>query len=171
MKTYFKVFLAFIVVFSISQNVWGETKTTYQLEELKWLSGSWLDHPKQNKVFETIWSPIRGDAMVGTTRVVWQGQLAYYEMLTMRQEATGIYYRFDYYDKKSGFKLTDTNRFKLTRLSHQKAVFEHVTSKDELTLEINRDGRLQGAWLDKSKPGSKPKTGYRLKKLTENEIK
>jgi Domain of unknown function (DUF6265) len=82
MKSIFKKIIVSIIFLSLFQAGSADT-SEYQLEDLSWLSGHWLDYPKENKIFETIWSPVRGNSMVGTTRVIWQSELAYYEMLTM----------------------------------------------------------------------------------------
>ena len=167
---------AIFISICLSTSAFAKSNNQYELKDLSWLTGTWLDSPKQYKEFETLWSPVRGNSMVGTTRVVWKGELAFYEILTMIQNSEGIFYRFDYYNKKldqksdqksgqkSEYKMIETNRFKLIHLEHQKAVFKHMKSNDELTLEITKDGLLQGAWLDKSKPGNKAKIGYRLTK-------
>jgi hypothetical protein len=58
----------------------------------------------------------------------------------------------------------ESESFHLLKIEKQKAVFKHVGSDDELTLEINAYGRLQGSWLRKSASGNNLKIGYRLKK-------
>ncbi len=156
-----------VLLFNLYHSVSANNGSEYRLAQLSWLTGSWLDYPKKDKVFETIWSPIRGSAMVGMTRVIWQGEMVYYESLTLMENGKGIFYRFDYFDKKQGYQLVDTNSFRLIKLEKRKATFVLVGGNDELVLEINADNQLQGSWFDKSKPESKPKIGYKLKKVSD----
>ncbi len=117
------------------------------INDLAWLSGLWVQQG-DNTVTEVMWSPPRGSTMVGTYRKLKDGEVQYYEILTMRSDEDGIEYRFDLYDSRDDFAIPVVTRFRLAELSKHNARFVgrfNGTDRDaELTIEINSDGRLLG---------------------------
>ena len=117
------------------------------IDDLPWMTGLWVQQ-QGDTVTEVMWSPPRGNMMVGTYRKLKGGEVQYYEILTMRSDSHGIEYRFDLYDSRDDFAAPVVTRFRLAELSKNKARFVgrfNGTDRDaELTIEISSDGRLLG---------------------------
>jgi len=118
-----------------------------KIDDLSWMTGLWVQQ-QGDTMTEVMWSPPRADTMVGTYRKFKDGDLLYYEILTMRTDRRGIEYRFDLYDSRDDFAIPVVTRFRLTELSKNNARFVgrfNGTDRDaELTIEISDVGRLLG---------------------------
>lgn len=117
------------------------------IDDLAWMTGLWLQQ-QNDTITEVMWSPPRGNTMVGTYRKLKDGEVLYYEILTMHANPEGIEYRFDLYDSRDDFAAPVITRFRLAELTKNNARFIgrfNGTDRDaELTIEINSDGRLLG---------------------------
>jgi len=117
------------------------------IDNLAWMTGLWVQQ-QNDTVTEVMWSPPRGNTMVGTYRKLKDGEVLYYEILTMRADPEGIEYRFDLYDSRDDFAAPVITRFRLAELTKTKAQFIgrfSGTDRDaELTIEISSDGRMLG---------------------------
>ena len=130
------------------------------LQDLAWLTGTWLQERDDGATIEVIWGAPRGDAMVGTWRTIKDGELKAYEILTMRQTDEGITYRFDLYRKAARFVAPGSTSFKLVELDGKRALFDLEDGPGRITIEITGEGRLRGAWSDPEKPDLPPTIGY-----------
>lgn len=141
----------------VSASAWAAGET---LVELDWLSGTWVEKREDGTVIEVIWSAPGGDAMVGTWRVVKDGEMRAYEMLTMRQTDEGVFYRFDLYREAATFDAPGKTVFKLSSIKARRAVFDLVEGAGRITSEIIDGGRLRGALSNPEQPDLPPVVGY-----------
>lgn len=128
-----------------------------KLSDLAWLQGTWVEERDEKTIIEVTRSKPVGDAMVGTWRVVKEGEMRACEILTMRQTSEGIFHRFDLYRNTDNFDAPRKTVFKLISVDDQRAILDLEEGDGQLTIEITDSGRLRGAWSD---PGQPPVVGY-----------
>ena len=139
----------FTLVFLLtSQTVYAQSVASPGLDDLAWISGTWVSGSPEDTQTEVIWSERRGDGYVGTWRTISGNELAAYEMLTLVQRPTGIEYRFDLFRESSDFVSPATNRFLLEEARDGYARFRHTEQNASLTFVRDEEGRLTGTWID-----------------------
>jgi len=135
----------------------------HSLDDLSWLTGHWIDTRDPEKPIEVRWNAANGNAMVGTWRKNNGNSLAYYEMLTMREIASAVFYRFDFFEKDEAtglFAQSSSTRLELMEARLDFAVFKIVGEENwKLTMEIE-DGVLSGWMEDTNKPDAEKFYSY-----------
>ncbi|GMU72066.1 MAG: hypothetical protein AMXMBFR42_15250 [Burkholderiales bacterium] len=82
------------------------------LGPLAWLSGCWWGEVNRHE-FREYWHPLRGDMMVGVSRLAYPDKVISYEYLRLEQRPDGVYYVAAPKGKpEAAFKLTSTTKDK-----------------------------------------------------------
>lgn len=89
-----------------------ETPPAGPLGPLAWLSGCWWGEVNRHE-FREYWHPLRGDMMVGVSRMAYPDKVISYEYLRLEQRNDGVYYVAAPRGKpEAAFKLTSTTKDK-----------------------------------------------------------
>lgn len=66
------------------------------LDPLKWMQGRWV-HESEEKYMEESWSSVQASSMLGTFRMVREGQVKFYELMTLTLESGRAVLRVRHY--------------------------------------------------------------------------
>lgn len=117
-------------------------------EDLAWLAGHWRGEAFGG-VGEEIWSDSQGGALMGVYRLLQEGAVAFYEILTIAEAEEGLVMRLRHFNPDlTGWEEKDAPLvWPLVRLGDRTATFGGITYRrtDEDTLRISlqvekRDG-------------------------------
>jgi len=156
-----------IVLLVISFHLYGQntlqfTKDTIspktKLAEVSWIQG----HSKGEAfggVTEEIWSPLLGDSMMFSFKLVVDGNVAFYEFGGIRQigETLLLEFKHFYGDFKGWEEKNKTITFKFVKIENNKAYFEGFTFEKISDNEIN----LYVVLEDKDGKGKEVKFNYK----------
>lgn len=111
------------------------------INDVKWIQGHWKGEALGGQV-EEIWSPPLGDSMMGSFKLVQEGQVKFYEIITLSETENTLILRLKHFDSKlKGWEEKDeTVDFKLVKLSQNCAYFDGLTfekiSEDEINVYV-----------------------------------
>ncbi|MBL8859584.1 MAG: hypothetical protein JNL28_13840 [Planctomycetes bacterium] len=134
----------------------GTAPHTYKIDDLSWMSGSWVQGTGENTTDEN-WSHAAGGALMGTSRTVKAGKLVFFEYLRVetRRAKDEDFDRLYYVAAPNGGKST---RFELVKLEGKKAVFENPKHDFPKRISYWREGddvlkaRVEGDETSTEKP-------------------
>lgn len=110
-----------------------------KLEQLAWISGHWQGEAMGGK-FEETWNPPFGGSMMGMFKFVEDGEVKFYELLTIVEADDSLVLRLKHFDKSlNGWEEKDASvEFPLIQLTATEAVFDGLTFRkvDEGSLKI-----------------------------------
>lgn len=106
----------------------GATGQALSLDELDWLVGSWHGTGLGGSVDE-VWLPPTGQAMVGVFRLTRDGEVAIYELMTIRELAQGLVLELKHFgaDLTAWEAPDETVRFPLVRAAADTLYFDGLT--------------------------------------------
>ncbi len=109
------------------------------LADVAWIAGHWRGEALGGTA-EEIWSPPLGNSMMGVYRLVKDGQVSFYEILTIAAESETLILRLKHFhpDLAGWEERGESVDFPLVRAEPGKAYFSGMTFllKDEDTLEV-----------------------------------
>ena len=127
--------------------------------DLSWLTGNWQGRIGQDAV-EEHWSPLRANTLMGMFRWVKDGEVAFYELEAIEQEAAFVYLRIKhFYPKLVGWEEKDrAHEFLLVQLNDQGAVFLELDKPDARWAVYERKGadRLVAYFTRDNEPDTEP---------------
>lgn len=123
------------------------------LEELKWVSGHWRGEAFGG-ITEEIWSPPLGNSMMCAFKLVVNGKVNFYELLTISEEKGTLILRLKHFHGSlKGWEEKDkTIDFKLVKTTPDKIYFNQFTFEKAGTDKLNiyvvfkqKDGTMEEA--------------------------
>ncbi|MGD2110042.1 MAG: DUF6265 family protein [Phycisphaerae bacterium] len=137
----------------------GEAHASARIGDVAWIAGHWTMEKTGSQLEET-WAEPSGDCMMGMFRWVKQGKVWIYELLTIREEAGTLVFRFRHFgdDLASWEPKTEPLTYWLSSIKKNEAVFTNpdsdshrhysfTLSDDAKTMTIRvgafRDGEIQ----------------------------
>jgi hypothetical protein len=133
--------------------------SAYPITGLAWLEGSWRGTGESEWSEET-WTAPHAGAILGMFRLVVEGEVKFYEILTIRQEETGLFLRIRHFD--ATLRPWETNVegaivFRARTVNAEGATFESATDKAR-ELVFARKGKdayeVRLVWRDSSPPST-----------------
>ena len=99
-----------------------------KLASLSWMAGHWqASNGKQE--LEEIWSPPRGDSLMGAFRWIKEDKVWMFELMNITVEGDDVVFRLRHFDRDlvpwEGKAKEDALTYKLEQLSEKMAVFEN----------------------------------------------
>jgi len=98
------------------------------IESVSWLSGCWRGKALGG-VTEDNWSPALGNSMVGTFRLIVNGETSFYEVITITEENGTLIKRLKHFSNDlKGWEAKDkTIDFKLVKIEGNRVYFDGMT--------------------------------------------
>lgn len=124
----------------------GNESPAATLSDIAWIEGHW-----RGKAFggdtEEIWSPPMGGSMMGSFRLVVEGSVSFYELMTISEVGSTLLLRIKHFDRElRGWEEKDKSvEFKLVRVTPGKVYFDGLTfekiSENEINVYVNLDDK------------------------------
>ena len=113
---------------------------THSVAELSWLAGHWRGEGLGGQC-EEIWSAPQAGTMMGTFRLMKDGEVQFYEFMVLTREAEGIVMKIKHFTPNlvGWEEKDDAVRFALEDLAPNRARFEGLTAVrtgDELEIKV-----------------------------------
>jgi len=160
MTSRYRGFVLAVVLLCSAASVHGQEKMTEHtlklgtdaespratLSDMAWLAGHWAG-PALGGEAEEIWSPPKADAMMGMYRLVRDGKVVFYELLTLVQEGDSLVLRLKHFnpDLTAWEEKQKTVDFRLVGLGEGIAQFEgmslHREGDARLTVYLAIEGK------------------------------
>ncbi|MEX2488851.1 MAG: DUF6265 family protein [Pseudomonadales bacterium] len=128
---------------------------TASLTDVAWLQGHW-----QGRAFggvtEEVWTPPFGGSMMGAFKLVADGEVKFYEFLTISEEGKTLMLKLKHFhgDLRGWEEKNETVDFPLVEVGKDKVFFDgftfEKTSDDEMTVYVrmeDNEGRTRGQWF------------------------
>lgn len=121
------------------------------LDDIAWLEGHWKGEAFGG-IIEEIWSPPAGGSMMCSFRLIIDGEVNFYEIVTITEENNSLMLRLKHFDNdlKGWEEKDETVEFPLVKVSPGKIYFDSFTfekkSEDEITIYVvveNSEGRYE----------------------------
>jgi len=134
-------FLLLVLLFGFAQNgmaqkasknilFFDEADAVFQasIEEVAWIAGIWKGKALGGEI-EEIWSKPLGGSMMGSFKLVSDGQVNFYELCTITEEKGSLLLRIKHFNKDlKGWEEKDKSvSFRLVKLEPKKAYFDGLT--------------------------------------------
>ena len=116
----------------------GESSPQATLSDVDWIQGHWKGEALGGQV-EEIWSPPLGESMMGSFKLVQNGKVKFYEIITISEMDQTLIMRLKHFDSElKGWEEKDeTVDFKLVQLTPEKVFFDGLTFERISENEIN----------------------------------
>lgn len=119
----------------------GKESPDADLKSIEWLAGHWKGEAFGG-ITEELWAPPLGGSMMGSFKLVNDGQVTFYELMTIVEENESLVMRLKHFDGQlKGWEEKDeTHDFKLVKVTTNKVFFEGFTverlSQDEIIIYV-----------------------------------
>ena len=128
----------------------GQNSPVASLSDVYWIQGHWTGEALGGQV-EEIWSPPLGESMMGSFKLVQDGKVKFYEIITISEVGQTLIMRLKHFDPnlKGWEEKDETVDFKLVKLSPGKVFFDGLTferiSENEMNVYvvIEMDGKKE----------------------------
>lgn len=116
----------------------GQSSPVASLSDVHWIQGHWTGEALGGQV-EEIWSPPLGESMMGSFKLVQDGKVKFYEIITISEVGQTLIMRLKHFDPQlKGWEEKDeTVDFKLVKLSPGKVFFDGLTFERISENEMN----------------------------------
>jgi hypothetical protein len=116
----------------------GQKPAKAELAEMNWLEGYWVGEGFGG-IIEEIWTNKMGGAMMGSFRMVVDGEVSFYELMTISQEDETLLLRIKHFDKNlKGWEEKDQSiEIKLVEIKPDIAYFEGLTFEKVSDNQLN----------------------------------
>jgi hypothetical protein len=106
----------------------GALPPTASVEDVAWIAGHWRGEALGG-IAEEVWSPPLGGTMMGMFKLIRQGEIAFYEILTIAPEGESIVLTLKHFhaDLTGWEEKNETVRFPLVKLTPEAAYFDTMT--------------------------------------------
>ena len=109
------------------------------LEAISWLQGAWVGEGLGGYCDE-VWTTPKAGSMLGTFRLIMDGELLFSEFMEIKEEGSSILLRLKHFGRDfTGWEEKDKHvEFKLVKLTEDAVYFDGLTYKriDESTMEV-----------------------------------
>lgn len=114
--------------------------TLESLDPLEWIQGTWI-HDAEGKYMEEHWSATQAASMLGTFRMVREGQVKFYELMTLTLENGRAILRIRHYTSALEPWEEKPMPFVLREVSPAHAIFvtDGTGPEEKLTYTVNGD--------------------------------
>jgi hypothetical protein len=141
-------FLAFFLLLSLALGAQEASQTLElpmdgtspqaNLSDVDWIQGHWKGEALGGQV-EEIWSPPLGESMMGSFKLVQNGKVKFYEIMTISETEKTLILRIKHFDAQlKGWEEKDeTVDFKLVKVTPDKIYFDGLTFERITKNEIN----------------------------------
>lgn len=145
MRSPFLIYFLFLSVTMIAQEVAhtlelseGQSSPVASISDVHWIQGHWTGEALGGQV-EEIWSPPLGESMMGSFKLVQDGKVKFYEIITISEIEQTLIMRLKHFDPQlKGWEEKDeTVDFKLVKLSPGKIFFDGLTFERISENEMN----------------------------------
>lgn len=126
----------------------GASSPEATLQQVAWIRGHWRGEALGG-IAEEWWSPPLGNAMMCTFRLVVDGQVRFYEIVTIMEKEQSLLMRLKHFDGElHGWEERDeTVDFPLVKISRDRVYFSGLTFEragpDSLTVYVDTDGQQE----------------------------
>lgn len=116
----------------------GQASPPATISQVAWIAGHW-----QGEAFggitEEIWSPPLGNSMMGVFRLISEGKVGFYEIVTITEENNSLMLRLKHFhhDLKGWEEKDETVDFPLVKIENNKAWFQGFTFEKINEEELN----------------------------------
>ena len=116
----------------------GQSSPRANLSDVDWIQGHWKGEALGGQV-EEIWSPPLGESMMGSFKLVQNGKVKFYEIITISEMEQTLIMRLKHFDSElKGWEEKDeTVDFKLVQLTPEKVFSDGLTFERISENEIN----------------------------------
>lgn len=123
----------------------GHSSPVASLSDVHWIQGHWTGEALGGQV-EEIWSPPLGESMMGSFKLVQDGKVKFYEIITISEIEQTLIMRLKHFDPnlKGWEEKDETVDFKLVKLSPGKVFFDGLTFERINENEMNIYVRFEG---------------------------
>lgn len=126
----------------------GQQSPPAKLSEISWLAGHWQGEGFGGTI-EEIWTKEMAGSMMGSFRMIMNGEVSFYELMTITEVNNSIMLKIKHFDKDlKGWEGKDESiEFKLVQITPTAAYFEGLTMEkvtdDQLNIYvvIDHDGK------------------------------
>lgn len=145
MRNSFFIYFIFLSVSIIAQEAAhtlelseGLSSPVASLSDVHWIQGHWTGEALGGQV-EEIWSPPLGESMMGSFKLVRDGKVKFYEIITISEVEQTLIMRLKHFDPnlKGWEEKDETVNFKLVKLSPGKVFFDGLTFERISENEMN----------------------------------
>lgn len=142
----------------------GGAAESLSVDELGWLVGSWRGEGLGGVVDE-VWLPPEGGGMVGVFRLTRDGEVAVYEIMTIREDSPGLVLELKHFDAdlRAWEAQDETVRFPLVKAEGATLYFDGLTyareGPDQLRIWLamkQRDGGVREVPFELSRQPLRP---------------
>ena len=143
--------LLLLFLFALSFHSWGQsehilvlgsgTSPKASIQDLQWIAGHWRGEAFGGQT-EEIWSPPLGGSMMCVFRLINNGQVSFYEIVSLAEENSSLIIRLKHFhrDLKGWEEKDKTVDFPLVKIEGTRAYFDGMTfeqiNKDELNVYV-----------------------------------
>ena len=128
----------------------GQSPSPASLDNIAWLAGHWRGQGLGGAV-EEVWTEAAGGQMMGAFRMIKDGQVAFYEIMTIAEHEGSLMLRLKHFNADlTGWEDKDqTVDFPLVRINDQAAYFDGMTLRREgpdamtVFVRVGQDGGPQ----------------------------
>ena len=135
------------------------------LQDVAFLSGHWVDASEKH-LSEEVWTAPSGDSMIGMWRLVADGKVRLFELLSLKQEGEGVVLRIRHFDPSFVSREEKTTPVALPLVERRERFARFtgpaVGSPGEVTLAYQREGETLTGTLTKGEKSQEFR--FRLRK-------
>lgn len=124
----------------------GQESPPAKLSDIAWIEGHWRGKDLGGET-EEIWSPPMGGGMMGSFRLVVEGAISFYELMTITQVGHTLLLRIKHFDPElRGWEEKDKSvEFRLVKLAPGKVYFDGLTfekvNEEQINVYVNFEGK------------------------------
>lgn len=110
----------------------GEAKSpTASIEDLAWIEGSWKGEALGGQT-EEVWAAPSAGSMMGMFKLISEGEISFYEILTITEQSGSLLLRLKHFDKElKGWEEKDESiEFPLVEVKKDAVYFDGLTFKN-----------------------------------------
>lgn len=120
-----------------------------RLTDVAWIAGQWIGEALGGTV-EEIWSQPAGGSMMGVFRLIKDGKIVFYEIMTLVEDAQGVAMRLKHFDAalEGWEERREVVEFRLLRVSGERFYFDGVTfvrGRDAMGVELRIRNKDRGS--------------------------
>lgn len=164
MKKYLAFLTIIISIQSFSQNTLKfdplNNVTKASINDVSWIAGYWIGEAFGGQT-EEVWTAPLGNSMMGSFKLVVDGQIEFYELCTISEENETLYFRLKHFhsDLKGWEEKDESLVAQLVKIDNNKAYFNDFTFERVNETELN----IYVVFKDKNGAETEMKFPYKLK--------
>ncbi len=98
------------------------------IEEVAWIQGHWIGKAFGGTV-EELWSPPMGSSMMGSFKLILNGEIEFYELITLSEEENSLVLRLRHFDSDltAWEDMNEPMEFPLAKIEKDRVLFSGFT--------------------------------------------